>query len=212
MNSLVHTTSSTTLSPPRRSRGVGWSSVATGVALIIVGEKPYFPASFSLLILLTTLVLYLGMIPVARWIANGAAARDLGDGARVARAAEVIGITGVLVAAATAALALPRWLPAVPAQVLDTSSLGVIGLWLLLANALALRLRLFNRALAVLGALSGLSWLLAAVIMWAELAAGNLGTLIPTLEAIRMIGGYLAELFYLLWVLWLGIWLLVRKR
>ena len=212
MNSLVHTTSSTTLSPPRRSRGVGWSSVATGVALIIVGEKPYFPASFSLLILLTTLVLYLGMIPVARWIANGAAARDLGDGARVARAAEVIGITGVLVAAATAALALPRWLPAVPAQVLDTSSLGVIGLWLLVANALALRLRLFNRALAVLGALSGLSWLLAAVIMWAELAAGNLGTLIPTLEAIRMIGGYLAELFYLLWVLWLGIWLLVRKR
>ncbi len=164
------------------------------------------------MILLTTLVLYLGMIPVARWIANGAAARDLGDGARVARAAEVIGITGVLVAAAPAALALPRWLPAVPAQVLDTSSLGVIGLWLLLANALALRLRLFNRALAVLGALSGLSWLLAAVIMWAELAAGNLGTLIPTLEAIRMIGGYLAELFYLLWVLWLGIWLLVRKR
>src|SRR5258708_35840868 len=173
MNSLVHTTSSTTLSPPRRSRGVGWSSVATGVALIIVGETPYFPASFSLLILLTTLVLYLGMIPVARWIANGAAARDLGDGARVARAAEVIGITGVLVAAATAALALPRWLPAVPAQVLDTSSLVGIGLWLLLAHALALPLRLFNHALAGLSALSRMSSLLAPVILWARFLPGN---------------------------------------
>jgi hypothetical protein len=77
---------------------------------------------------------------------------------------------------------------------------------------LALRAKLFNRVLAVLGVLAGLGWLLAAVVMWAELALGDLGSLTSTLENLRTLGGYLAELFYLIWALWLGIWLLVRKR
>ncbi|HEX9413093.1 MAG TPA: hypothetical protein VF916_06275, partial [Ktedonobacterales bacterium] len=72
--------------------------------------------------------------------------------------------------------------------------------------------RLFNRVLAVLGVLAGLSWLLAAVVMWAELTAGDLGSLTSTLEGVRTFGGYLAEALYLIWALWLGIWLLVRKR
>jgi hypothetical protein len=212
MDGLAQTARASTVARSQRNRPVGWSAIASGVALIIVGEKPYFPASFSPLILLATLVLFLGMIPIARWLASGLAARDMGDGPGAARAAEVIGVTGVLVAAATATLALPHWLPAVAAQILDTSSLGVIGVWLLVANVLALRSRLFNRVLAALGVLAGLGWLLAAVVMWAELALGDLGSLTPTLENIRTLGGYLAELFYLIWALWLGIWLLVRKR
>src|SRR5262249_36287885 len=123
-----------------------------------------------------------------------------------------IGIAGVLVAVVTASLTLLRWLPAVPAQILDTSSLGVIGLWLLVANLLTLQSHRFNRVLAVLGVLAGLGWLLAAAIMWAELARGDLGSLVAPLEILRTFGGYLAELFYLIWALWLGIWLLVRKR
>ena len=71
---------------------------------------------------------------------------------------------GAGVAAATAIFAAPRWLPVVSAQVLDTSALGVIGLWLILANGLAFRTRLFNRILAALGFLTGLGWLLAAVV------------------------------------------------
>src|SRR5262249_24123015 len=159
-------------------------------------------------------VLFLGMIPIGVWIANGSAPRAMGDrasgasGAGVARAAEIIGIAGVLIAVASASLALPRWLPPVPAQELDTSSLRVIGLWLLVANALALRNRLFNRVLAVLGLLAGLGLLLAAVVMWAELTVGDLGGLVSTLENLRVFGGYLAEAFYLIWALWLGIWLL----
>jgi hypothetical protein len=42
MNSLAQTPS-VTIAHPRRNRLVGWSAVASGLALIIVGEKPYFP-------------------------------------------------------------------------------------------------------------------------------------------------------------------------
>src|SRR5260370_30847799 len=215
MNTLARTTPSATTSVAQRSRFVGWSAIASGVALIIVGEKPYFPTSLSLLLLIATLVLYLGMIPIVRWVAAGLAARDISHGASgrgTAGVAALIGITGVLIAVATALFALPHWLPAVSAQILDTSSLGVIGVWLLAANVLALGARLFNPVLAALGVLAGLGWLLAAVIMWVELTAGDLGGLTSTLERVRTIGGYLGQARYLLCALWLGIWLLVRKR
>ena len=221
MNSLAHTTPSATLAVVQHSRFVGWSAIASGVALVVVGEKPYFPASLTLLMLLAALVFYLGMLPIAMWIAAELAARDTGHGAPEAegttepgafRVAEIVGISGVVVAVATALFALPHWLPVVSAQILDTSALGVIGIWLLASNVLALGARLYNPVLAVLGILAGLGWLLAAVVMWVELAAGDLGGLTSTLEGGRMIGGYFAEALYLIWALWLGIWLLVRKR
>jgi hypothetical protein len=221
MNSLARTTPSATLAVAQRGRLTGWSAIASGAALVIVGEKPYFPPSFSLLLLLATLVLYLGMIPVIRWIAAGLAARNVGRGASAAseankpwaaRVGEIIGIMGMIIAVATALFAQPHWLPAVSAQILDTSALGVIGIWLLVADILALGARLFNRVLAVLGVFAGLGWLLAAVVMWAELTAGDLGSLTSTLEGMRTLGSYVAEALYLIWALWLGIWLLVRKR
>jgi hypothetical protein len=211
MTSLAQTPSAT-ISQPRRNRLVVCSAIASGLALIIVGEKPYFPPSWSLVLLLATLALYLGMIPIARWIATGLTARAGGDEVRGTRAAEIIGVTGAGVAAVTALLALPHWLPTVPAQTLDTSSLGVIGLWLLVANGLALRVHLFNRALALLGLLAGLGWLLAAFIMWADLIIGNAGSLVSALESVRTYGGYVGSALYLIWALWLGIWLLTRKR
>jgi hypothetical protein len=211
MTSLAQT-SSATIAQPRRNRFAGWSAIASGLALIIAGEKPYFPPSLSLVLLVSTLAFYLGMIPIARWMARGLAARDGGEQARVIRAAEIIGVTGVVVASATALLALPHWLPAVPAQIIDTSSLGVIGLWLIVSTVLAFRVRLFNRALAVLGVLAGASWLLAAFIMWAELITGVHGSLVPTLEALRILAGYVGSALYLIWAVWLGIWLLLRKR
>jgi hypothetical protein len=66
--------------------------------------------------------------------------------------------------------------------------------------------------LAVVGALAGVSWLLAAAIMWVELLAGNLGRLVTTLETLRTLAGYVGSAFYLIWAVWLGIWLLIRKR
>lgn len=211
MDSLAQTAFSTPDVRSQRNRFVGWSTIASGVALIIVGEKPYFPASLSLLILSANLVLFLGMIPVAMWLANSTTSRAESS-AGAARTAELVGIVGVLVAVVTAMLALPQWLPAIPAQILDTSSLGVIGLWLLVANTLALRTRLFNRVLAVFGAIAGLGWFLAAVVMWVELTIGNLGSLIATLESVRTLGGYVGEALYIIWALWLGIWLLVRRK
>jgi hypothetical protein len=211
MNSLAQP-SSATLAQPQRNRFVGWSAIASGVALIIVGEKPYFPPSLSLLLLVSTLAFYLSMIPIARWMARSLAERDNGEQSRIIRATEIAGVAGAGVAAATAILALPHWLPAVPAQILDTSSLGVIGLWLVVSTALALRTRLYNRVLAVVGALAGVGWLLAALIMWVELIASDLGSLTPTLETTRTLAGFAASAFYLIWAVWLGIWLLLRKR
>jgi hypothetical protein len=203
---------SATLSQPRRARLVGWAAVASGLALITVGEKPYFPSAWSLVLLLATLSLYLGMISIARWMARGLAARDSGDRARVIRVVEIAGITGAAVAATTAVLALPGWLSAVPAQVLDTSGLGLIGLWLLVVNALAFFARLVNRVLAVVGVLAGVSWVLAALVMWGELLTAAQGSLVSALENGRILAGYVGSALYLIWVLWLGIWLLVCKR
>ena len=55
-------------------------------------------------------------------------------------------------------------------------------------------------------------WLLVALIMWTELMTGVSGSVVATLETFRALGGYIAAAFYLIWALWLGIWLLVRKR
>jgi hypothetical protein len=152
------------------------------------------------------------MIPIARLMARGLAARDSGDRARVFRVAEIAGTTGAAIAAATAVLALPGWLSAAPAQILDTTSLGVIGLWLAAANLLAVRVQLVNRVLAILGVLAGMSWLLSALIMWVELITGGRGDVVPTLENLRILAGYVGSALYLVWALWLGISLLLRKR
>ncbi len=212
MDSLAQTARPTTVGQSQRRRGVGWSAIASGVALAIVGEAPYLPSSLGLLLLGASLVLFLGMIPIALWIHSGVVARDTGSSATLSRVAQIVGIVGMLVAAVVALLLLPRWLPAVQAQILTTSALGVIGLWLLMSNALALRLRLFNRVLAALGMLAGLGMLLSAVVMWVELSASSLGSAVSTLENLRMLGGYLGEALSIIWALWLGIWLLVRKR
>jgi hypothetical protein len=212
MDSLAQTAGAKTATPLiERRRFVGWSTIVSGIALVIVGEKPYFPSSFGLFLLLASLALYLGMIPVALWLARSTAIRMEGS-ATSARVASFIGITGAVIASGTAMLALPHWLPVVTAQILDTSSLGIIGLWLLAANVLAFRARLINRVLAVLGVFAGVGLLLGAATMWGELIVGNVGSAVSTLETIRFLGGALGALFYLIWALWLGIWLLVRRK
>src|SRR5690242_14411547 len=99
MNSLAQP-SSTTLAKPQRNWIVGWSAIASGVALIIVGEKPYFPPSLSLFLLVSTLAFSLGMIPIARWMARRLAERDSGEPSRIIRATEIVGVAGAAVAAA----------------------------------------------------------------------------------------------------------------
>jgi hypothetical protein len=211
MNSLAQTSSATN-SWLQRNSVVGWSAIASGLSLIIIGQKPYFPPSWSLGLLVGGLALYLGMIPVIRWMSQDLTTRHKGDAGRAIRVVEIMGLTGAGVAAITVLLALPHWLPAVPAQILDTSSLGVIGLWLIIVNALAFRVQLLNRVLAVLGVVAGMSWLLAAVTMWAELMTGARGSITPTLENLRTLAGYVGSACYLIWALWLGVWLLRRKR
>ena len=154
MSSLAQP-SSATIASSKRNRLVGWSAIASGLAFVIVGQKPYFPSSLSLVLLVATLALYLGMVPVARWIASGLVARDSGERARIIRAVEIAGVAGAVIAATTAILALPHWLPAVPAQILNITALGVIGLWLAVSNVLAFRARLYNRVLASSALLPG---------------------------------------------------------
>src|SRR5690348_1332721 len=136
MDSLAQTARPATAAHSQRRRGVGWSAIASGVALAIAGEAAYFPSSLGLALLGATLVAFLGMIPIAMWMHRGVVERDADSGAALSRVAEIVGVVGMAVSAAIAILVLPHWLPAVPAQLLTTSALGVIGLWLLTANAL----------------------------------------------------------------------------
>lgn len=208
MNSVTQTVPFASLASSRLGRLAGRLAIASGIAVVLLTVQIYVPASFDLLFLLITLVFFLGMVPTVVWIASGLAARDQGN---VPRVAEMIGLTGVAIAVATAIFALPQWLPAVAAQILATSALGVIGLWLTIANVLGFRSRLLNRVLAALGILAGLAWLAVALTMWVELLAGDLGSLTAILEGVRSTGSYVALAFYLVWALWMGIWL-VRKR
>jgi hypothetical protein len=209
MNSLAQSTSTTGRAAPRSGRIAGGLAILSGIALVLLSQQMYLPSSFDLLFFLFTLVYLLGLIPAIQWMARRLAAHDTVNGSR---GAEFVGLAGVAVAVATAALALPRWLSPVPAQILTTSALGVIGLWFVLANGASFRTRLINRALAVIGVLGGLAWLVVAIVMWIELVSGDLGGLTQALEGIRSIGDYVALAMYLIWALWLGIWLLVRKR
>src|SRR6185437_17047397 len=110
MDSLAQTAQPATVARSQRRRGVGWSAVASGVALIIIGEAPYFPSSFGPVLLAASLVLFLGMIPVAIWINSGVVARDTSSGARLSRVAVLVGIVGMVVSALVAILLLPRLL------------------------------------------------------------------------------------------------------
>jgi len=198
MSSLAQP-SSATIASSNRNRLVGWSAIASGLAFVIVGQKPYFPSSLSLVLLIATLAFYLGMVPVARWIASGLVARDSGERARIIRAVEIACVAGAVIAATTAILALPHWLPAVPAQILNTSALGVIGLWLGAADVLAFRARLYNvgaegqlylGALAAVavgtGAVEAPPIVLVPLILASAALAGGLLMLGPTLLKTRL--------------------------
>lgn len=210
MSNLAQTVDPAGAAGATRSRLAGWSLIASGIALFITGEEPFVPG-LSLVFLLANVVLFLGMVPAAVRLADSEAARDAG----MARTAEVIAFAGVLGSLAAAVLAPLGLLPAVPAEILAMSSWGVIGLWLVLANVLALRTGLLKRVdtvLGALGALGGLGLILATVIMWVELTASNLGSAVATLENIRSASqGFAGELLYLIWAIWLGIWLVRHK-
>jgi hypothetical protein len=209
MNSLVQSTTSATRLQPQRGRYAGWSALASGgstiATIVALALAPLLGSVANALMLALALVLFLGMIPIAVWLSRSAASAP-----GVARAAGVVGIAGVLGSVAKTLLVVPHALPAAPAYELETSALGAIGLWLLVADPLALRSHSLSRALAILGIVAGLGWFLPAVIMWLELALGDIGGLTPVLEAIRENGSILAALLYTIWALWLGVRLVRR--
>jgi hypothetical protein len=207
MDSLAQVTQMPSGMPAQRTRLIGWLTIATLLGVIVAGEAPYFPTSLSLIVVVGILIMLLGMIPVAIWLGD----REAVDGTAVARAAEWIGIAGMIGGVLGGVLLLEHWMSASVAQIIQTTSLGAVGLWLILANVLAFRGRLFNRVLAVFGVLAGLGWLTPALIMWIELVVGDLGGLTPTLEAIRA-NAQLLEIMYLIWAIWLGIWLVRRQH
>jgi hypothetical protein len=202
--------SSVALAPTAPTWYAGWSALASGgsaIAMIVaLMLGPLLDESVAnALVLVLALVLFLSMIPIAVWLSRVAASAP-----GVARAAALVGVAGVLGSVAKALLVMPHALPMVSAQILETSAFGAIGLWLIVACLIAPLNSSLGRALAILGVVAGLGWLLPAVIMWAELALGALGDLTPVLEAIRTIGGILAELLYTIWALWLGVRLVRR--
>jgi hypothetical protein len=207
MDSLAQSAQMTSTAPVQRTRGIGWLTIATFLGVFVAGEAPYFPGSLSLIVVIGSLVMFLGMIPVAIWFGN----HESAAGSGVARVAEWIGIAGMIGGIVGSVLLVEHWMTGTAPQILETTSLGAVGLWLILANALAFSGRLINRVLAVIGIIAGIGWLVPALTMWVELAAGDLGSFTSTLEAIRNNSQFL-ELAYLIWAIWLGISLIRRKR
>jgi hypothetical protein len=210
MVSLTRTPPTATPALSRRGRYAAWSALASvgliiaTIAVLVLAPLPDEVGKMAMAGL--SLVFYLGMIPIAVWLGE-----PTRPGGAIAPIAMVIGIVGVLAAVGSSLLGMPRALPPVPAYELETSALGTIGLWLLIASPLALRDRSLSRPLAILGMLAGAGWLLPAAIMWTGLAIGSMGALTDVLEGIRQYGGYLSVLIYLIWAIWLGIRLLRRK-
>ncbi|HET8906032.1 MAG TPA: DUF4386 family protein [Ktedonobacterales bacterium] len=207
MDTLAQVTRPSSGTPVQRTRLIGWLTFATFLGVFIAGEAPYFPSSLSLIVLAGILLMLFGMIPVAVWLGD----REAAAGAGIARAAEWIGIAGMLGGVAGGTLLLEHWMSGNVAQIIQTTSLGAVGVWLVVANALAFRGRLINRVLAVLGIAAGVGWLVPALIMWVEVSVGDPGGATPTLEAIRVSAEFF-EIFYLIWAIWLGIWLIRRKH
>jgi hypothetical protein len=191
-------------------RFAGWSAIACGVATVVALvlaftlNPPLSPVGAALA-LTPQLVFYLAMIPIALWLwgATRASAPTLAG----------IAITGAIVGVAATVLvtALPNALFAVTEQIIATTALGAVGVWLILAGVLGRSRDALGRALAAMGMIIGLGWLLPALIMYLDLAVGAVGGLTVVLEGIRGYGGDLSQLLYTIWAIWLGIRLLRRS-
>lgn len=209
MSTQVHSLPPLAVMRTPSTRFAGWSALVCGVATVVAlvlafTLRPPLSPTGAALVLTPQLVFYLGMIPVALWL-WGATRTSAPTFAGIAITCAIVGVAGTVFVTA-----LPNVLFAVTEQIIATTMLGAMGLWLILAGALGRSRDALGRALAVMGVIIGLGWLLPALIMYLDLAVGAVGGLTAVLEGIRNYGGYLSQLLYTIWAIWLGIRLLRR--
>ena len=162
------------------SRFVGWSAILSGIVdlvgtvflilffaleapQILQSGEPSTPPLFGTLNDATFVLVALFLVPVALALH----ARERAPAPALSWITLAIGLASLLAIATTQVLYVPRLLSSVQQSPLLTTSLGTMGLWLLLANALAWRGGTLPRGLSGLGIAVGLSLMLMPVTYFA---------------------------------------------
>jgi hypothetical protein len=181
----------------RLLRVAGWAallSVASNLLGLFTTFLFFATGDFGPLADLPSLLWVAFTIPVA--LALHVLLRSQGPGLSLAAAA--IGVLSFLVIGIYQALLVLGVLAfEQQSQIVITAS-GAVGVWLLLANYLALRGKVFPLGLIRAGLIAGVGFLLLAVGYWGW-----------GLQSLVMLAGFFTSaVSYLLWQIWLGRWLL----
>jgi hypothetical protein len=174
-------------------RFAGWAALASALALVlmvataILGPTLRLGNTFSVVVVILMALLIIVALALYLILRSVAPAMSL--------AATAIGILGMLLTGASHVLAMASTLS--PDQ-FNTTGEGIgpagIGLWLLLANYLALRSKALPRGLTWIGLIAGAGWLLSGV-----------GALIGGSQTLPFSLGPLGIfLVSPLWAIWLG--------
>jgi hypothetical protein len=196
------------MTSPNILRNAGWAAILSGVSTLLMIVTAILSSTLKLgntfnvvvmilmaLMIVVALALHLLLRPQAKSLSLIAAA---------------IGILGMLLTAVVHALQMAGVLT--DAQ-FNTAGEGIgpagIGLWLLLANFLALRGKVLRRELAWIGLVAGAGWLMSG--MGALIGGPETLTVGPQnpLSSFGPIGIFLV---YPIWGIWLGRWMLKQSN
>jgi hypothetical protein len=178
-------------------RVAGWAaflSVASNLLGLFTTFLFFATGDFGPLADLPSLLWVVFTIPVA--LALHVVLRSQGPVLSLAAAA--IGVLSLLVIGIYQALLVTGVLAFEQQSQIVITATGAVGVWLLLANYLALRGRVFPLRLIWAGLIAGMGLLLLAVGYWAW------GLQSP----VMLLGFVVSAPSYLLWLIWLGGWLL----
>ena len=181
-------------------RVAGWAALFSAVAILlmlataILGATLGLGSTFSVVVVILMALLIVVALALYLILRSVAPAMSL--------AATAIGVLGMLLTGAVHVLAMASTLS--PDQ-FNTTGEGIgpagVGLWLLLANYLALQSKALPRGLTWIGLIAGAGWLMSGV-----------GTLIGGSQTLPFSIGPLGIFFVSpIWAIWLGRGLLVKS-
>jgi hypothetical protein len=150
------------MTSPTFLRYAGWAAFSSAVAIVLMVATAILGATLRLGNTFSVVVVFLMALLIVVALALYLILRSASPAMNLA--ATAIGILGMLLTGAVHVLAMAS---ALPLDQFNTTGEGIgpagIGLWLLLANSLALQSKALPRGLTWIGLIAGAGWLLSAV-------------------------------------------------